>query len=228
MRKYFLKAGERFGFLTVVNDVIINGNIFIKCQCDCGNEAIVLQSHLIHNQTKSCGCWRRRGGVLNPGWKHGKVKHPLYPLWRRIIDRCYCKQSNRYPDYGGRGIGVYKDWRKSPILFIEYIEKLPKSDKADLTIDRIDNNKDYEPGNLRWADKTIQSVNKRISKTNTSGYCGVCRSNKKNKQWYANIRLYGKNIFLGLYYTPEQAVIARNKYIINNDLEKFGIHVQSI
>ena len=93
--------------------------------------------------------------------EHGLSKQPLYRLWNAMMQRCYNPKHNAYKNYGGRGIEVYDEWH-DPEPYIFFVEAaLGPKPSPEYTIDRIDNDQGYEPGNLRWADKTIQNNNKR-------------------------------------------------------------------
>ncbi len=102
--------------------------------------------------------------------------HKLYPTWQGMINRCYKPSARGYRNFGGKGITVIDEWRNSPADFIKYIESLPNyenRDKLNLTIDRIDVKKNYEPDNLRWATKHQQCVNSSVSRSSTTGVRGV-------------------------------------------------------
>ena len=85
----------------------------------------------------------------------------LYRRWQGIIGRCYNRRHKAYGDYGGRGVTMWEEWKERPEVFIEYIKSLPGSDDPNLTLDRINNNGNYEPGNLQWATQKQQCRNKR-------------------------------------------------------------------
>lgn len=89
-----------------------------------------------------------------------KSKHPLYTRWNSIRQRCLNSKNARYSDYGGRGIKMYITWAEDFNTFIKYVESLPNYD-LQMTLDRIDNNKGYEPGNLRWTSYNTQLRNRR-------------------------------------------------------------------
>lgn len=98
------------------------------------------------------------------GFRHGYRNHRFYGIWKSIKVRCYNETYHAYKNYGARGIKVSDGFKESAECFIEYIESLPNSDKASkkgLTLDRIDNNGNYEKGNLRWATRKEQRKNQR-------------------------------------------------------------------
>lgn len=89
---------------------------------------------------------------------HGKSKTKIYNIWRSIKARCYYKKDTRYNDYGGRGITMYEEWIYSFEKFYEYIGDSPGKRYS---IDRINNDGNYEPNNIRWATDIEQSNNRR-------------------------------------------------------------------
>jgi len=124
--------------------------------------------------------------------------------------RCYIPSKNGYERYGGRDnpITVFKAWLDNPAAYIEYISSLENAFENGYSIDRIDNDGNYEPGNLRWATKEIQMRNRGISKNNTSGAKGVC-FNKRLKKWVVSLTANGHRYHLGYFSDKESAVQAR-------------------
>lgn len=157
-------TGMRFGRLVCVSPAGRNehGHHYWNCKCDCGGEKTTQASVLKRGDCKSCGCLL--SGLLI---KHGEAKrdeHGIpkrtkeYRTWRHIIDRCHNPKCRLYPDYGGRGIFVWDGWRKDFLAFKEHVGAPPSPDHS---LDRIEVNKGYEPGNVRWADATQQARNRR-------------------------------------------------------------------
>lgn len=153
-------------------------------------------------------------------YRHGLRYHPGYSKWNQIKQRCFNKSFPYYHRYGGRGIGMYDKWIDDPAEFINYISALPMSFSPGYSLDRKDNNGDYEPGNLRWATKHIQSVNQRTKSTNKSGFTGVWKNGNKFR---AEIIVHGIRYGFGSFETIEEAVNARNKFIIENELTEYII-----
>ena len=176
-----------------------------ECQY-CGKEFETNIQSVKNGGTISCGC--RAGGVT-----HGVTKHRLYYIWFGLVDRCTNPNHNRYKDYGGRGITVCEEW----LDVKNFIEDMYPSYMEGLSLDRIDNDKGYSLDNCRWADRTTQAINRRIQKNNTSGFVGVSYHNGKAR-WAASVEVNYKKVHIGYYSTIEEAVQARDNYIIENKL----------
>ena len=173
-------------------------------------------SNVKRGNTKSC---RKCGSKVTAkkNTKHGQRSHHLYPTYRQQIDRCENINNINYSCYGGRGI-VFSEEFKDINKWIKYVEGLENYRKKDYTLDRIDNDKGYEKGNLRWASKEIQVQNTRkLRSSNTSGYRGVSWCKHANK-WLAQICVNYNRINLGLYDSLEKASKAYDKYVIDNKL----------
>ena len=158
--------------------------------------------------TKSCGC-------VNLRITHGLRVNKFYQTWYGMLQRCTNTMGQDYKNYGGRGIIVCEEWLDIK-KFIAWAESTHPNIEG-YTLDRIDNDKGYSPENCRWADKTMQSVNQRISKRNTSKILGVSWKSR-NKRWVAQIRHMGKKVWLGQFISIEDAIEARNSYILVNKL----------
>ena len=163
------KQGDTFYRLTVTGDTYMVGTRrYAPCTCLCGQETIVLVSNLRSGKTRSCGCWKRERAATIVGetrWagSHGKArgdKDALYHLWLRINRRCHNPNADNYRWYGARGISVWEPWRKDAGAFITYVEQNLGPRPAGMSLDRIDNDGNYEPGNLRWATAAEQARNR--------------------------------------------------------------------
>lgn len=133
------------------------GYKFWTCFCDCGKAVDVSQSHLVTGHTKSCGCMKSEIHSKRLT-THGKSEHKLYRLYNSILERCYSQYSKSYIEYGGRGIKVCDRWRNS---FLHFLDDIGEKPEGKYSLDRIDNNGDYEPDNVRWATDEQQSNNRR-------------------------------------------------------------------
>ena len=175
-----------------------------KCQY-CDKEYKTILSCVRRGESRSCGC------LLGTTKKHGLSRHRLYDVWKHMIERCHNIKHKQYVDYGGRGIKVCEEWHD----IRNFVKDMYPTYKEGLSLDRIDNNKGYSPDNCRWADAITQSMNKRLSKSNTTGYRGV---QVRGKGYRVRITNKGKLFNVGSFKTLEEAVEARNKFIIENDL----------
>lgn len=130
------------------------------CRCTCGNERLVNLGSLQNNESQSCGCLRAEL-LVKSKFKHGESHNPLpspeYSTWRSLITRCYDPKRENYKNYGGRGITVYPEWRESFAAFLTYVGRKPSPEHS---INRINNNGNYEPGNVEWATPLDQSKNR--------------------------------------------------------------------
>jgi hypothetical protein len=148
--------GQRFNKLTVIKEVERfvqpsgQGQRGFLCRCDCGNLKKVRLSHLRHNRVKSCGC--------ESSDLHGDTGMPLHNIWRGMVNRAKDSYDQSYL-YAERGITVCDQWGKSYIAFRKWA--LKNGYKEGLTIDRIDNEGNYEPGNCRFVTQAVNNCNKR-------------------------------------------------------------------
>lgn len=139
---------------------------------------------------------------LSPVDGHTIRNHPLYVLWNNIFQRCENPDDASYKDYGGRGIHCCKRWYR----FENFLADMGDRPSPKHSLDRRDNDKGYEPGNVRWATDSEQALNRRRFKNNTSGQTGVRRH--KNS-FIARMDFEGVRYIIGYFATQKQAVDAR-------------------
>lgn len=151
--------GKRFGrlFVTGIGEPGRKNETRYRCECDCGESVDLYGYALTSGRTKSCGCLRR-DNTRAMKTVHGMYGTSEYKSWTSMKDRCLNPDNHAYKDYGGRGIGIYKPWIDSFEAFYSYMGDKP--DRS-YSIDRIDNDRGYEPGNVRWATDRMQCENRR-------------------------------------------------------------------
>lgn len=154
--------GRRFGRLTVTTECgrSKTGLVMWECKCDCGNIAIVRGTHLREGSIRSCGCIRREDASTRFS-EHRKTNTRVYRIWRNMKTRCNNPKHKHFHHYGGRGITICEEWLNSFEAFFDYVSNLPYFEEAGRSIDRIDNDGNYEPGNVRWATAKEQRANQR-------------------------------------------------------------------
>lgn len=159
-------TGNTYNRLTVQGlDHVKRSKRFYRCLCVCGRTCVVDISHLKSGNTKSCGClmheWSTSGKAP---LKHGGAKggHTVeYNAWAKMRQRCYNPKDHKYPNYGGRGITVCERWNSDFAAFLADMGPRPSPTHS---INRINNDGNYEPSNCNWATPKEQSNNRRLPK----------------------------------------------------------------
>lgn len=172
--------------------------------CKCGKE-------IKSNIGKSCvSCSNAKRAT-----KHNLSKSKLYSVWSMMKQRCNNPNSERYKDYGGRGITICEERMESVVVFNSWA--LLNGYRDGLELDRINNNGNYEPSNCRFADRSLQMQNTRISSRNTSGYRGVYYEMGRDR-YVCRVTYNKKNKYIGRFKTAREAAKAYNRYVLENKL----------
>ena len=172
-------TGRTFGQLTVLREAgrTPRGQITWACKCECGNSHIAQGTHLRSGHTTSCGCFRQEASIA-ANTTHGLSGSPEFFVWYDMIRRCYDTARPHYVRYGRRGISVCSRWRDSFATFYDDMGPRPSSAHS---IDRIDNEGDYEPDNCRWATLHEQSRNTRRNHNLTHNGITMCITDWANR-----------------------------------------------
>lgn len=155
-------TGERFGRWLVLSyaGMCKAGGTWL-CRCDCGVERIVSSQGLRRSSTTSCGCAKAQAiGVKKTIHGHSpkRGKSRVYRIWRHMIRRCHSPNEHNFRFYGGRGISVCERWRTS---FVNFLTDMGEPPTPKHSIDRTNNNGNYEPGNCQWETQGRQNRNRR-------------------------------------------------------------------
>ena len=155
-------TGQRFGCITAIRIArnAVSGKLKWLCRCDCGSEFVTCGGKVRSGEVKTCPkCSKER--VRGSRVKHGMRKSAEHRIWSHIKSRCFNPNVPEFRNYGGRGITMCLRWAES---FEAFISDMGLRPSADLSIDRIDNEGNYEPGNCRWASKKTQANNTRANR----------------------------------------------------------------
>ena len=225
-RKIEYTKGQKVGECWFVEEVPAyiepNGKPTRKAlfKCKCGKEFECKIRHVKDGTTKSCGCYYIEFQKQRSKDSKHLRKHPLYDAWSNIVQRCTNPKNESYPYYGAKGITICNEWRNSSETFINWC--LDNGWKKGLEVDRVDGLKGYSPNNCRITTKTVNNRNRVISPKNKTGYIGV---SAYRSRFCAKISLNNKSKHIGVYSTPKEAAIARDQYIIDNNLEGYNLQV---
>lgn len=154
MSKLIDLRNKRFGKWLVLDVSSIYKPRYYKwlCRCDCGTERYVLGNDLRTGASAACGCH-----II----KHDGRYLPEYNTWSGLKDRCLNSNNARWKRYGGRGIKVHEPWVDS---FEQFLEDVGRKPTPEHTLDRINNNGNYEPGNVKWSTQFEQAQNRENSR----------------------------------------------------------------
>jgi hypothetical protein len=217
------RTGTRFGRLVAIRiaekrEYAFGNRYAWLCKCDCGNETSVLSADIQSGHTKSCGCYRDELAVT-----HGKTKTVEYRVWANMLNRCRDPGSENFANYGARGVSVCARWHD----FECFLADMGKRPAPRLSIERRDNDGNYEPGNCRWATRSEQGYNRRMHSNNKSGVTGVFWDTTRDK-WVAWIQVAQQTKWVGAFDTITDAAKARAAAEIANNqyprLEKSDVY----
>jgi len=174
------KNGQKYNRLTLLKLVEKDKyyNALWLCKCDCGTEKVVRVASVRNGMIQSCGCLNSElTKARKPGKTHGFAnKERLYEIWKNAKRRCYDKNNKRYEFYGGKGVAVCEEWKNDYLKFRDWA--MSNGYQELLSIDRIDNDGNYEPGNCRWA--TVEEQMNNQSRNRMLTYEG---KTKTMSQW---------------------------------------------
>lgn len=153
-------SGEKVGECFYLKDVKSKNQRKALFKCKCGNEFITYIHSVRAGDTKSCGCYQIEQ-TRKANTTHGMTDHLLFKTWTSIKTRCDNPVDDHYIYYGARGIDICKEWRDDFMNFYNHVIKLPHYKENGRTLDRINNNDDYKPSNMRWATIYEQLGNRR-------------------------------------------------------------------
>jgi len=195
-----------------------NGSYLYKCICDCGNITYETSARIKNGSKKSCGCLKNVSikNLIDKTTKHGKCNHRLYKIFIGMKERCHNKNNKSYNKYGGRGISISKDWLVDFMNFYNW--SMDNGYEENLTIDRINNNGNYEPSNCRWVDMKAQANNRSNNKHIEYEGCKYTYSEFEDK-FKINQNYLSENIIKG--YSIDD-IILMNKCFMKSEFIKLS------
>ena len=210
MGKHVDIIGRRFGALTVLSDTVPGESLRrAVVQCDCGEVRNVYRCHLMAGRTSSCGC-QKSARITSRKTQHGCARAGgqtcEYRTWKGMVERCHNPSIPNFHRYGGRGITVCDRWRNDFAAFLADVGPRPSPAHS---IDRVDNDRGYEPDNVRWATRMEQAKN-----TRTNVWITAFGETLHAAEWARRFSLHCKTIIrrLDRGWTPERALAQTPAY----------------
>ena len=210
-----LNIGDKYGKLTILEETNkrLNRSVIYKCKCDCGNTIETTSTRLKLGLKKSCGCYQKeRASESNK--THGMSNTKLFMVWSDMVSRCNRSTHHAYNYYGGRCIRVCDEWQNDFMNFYNWATN--NGYKEGLTIDRINNDGNYEPNNCRWVTMRIQCDNKRKPKS-TLG---------KNPKAKKVVKLSLDNKYICTYDCIKNAMLDNNISLLSSSISACCKHKQ--
>lgn len=169
--------GKKFKNLLVLEKIVKGKHYYYECLCDCGNKVLIRADNLKNRKSSKCIKCRN----------HQKANTRIYHIWENMKSRCYNENNPRFKNYGAKNIKVCIDWKEKFISFYNWA--IQNGYEENLSIDRINNNGDYEPNNCRWVDTIIQANN-----TSRNHYERYKDKNLTLAQWARELKIKKKYI----------------------------------